>query len=181
VGWDRPRCLIYGLKCWLSSALRREKFGPVYCVATGGRARARSRKGRIRIERRENSRRNWSALLPGAAELCSLRQKRWGAIDTHPSTSDEIRAARLRKIDQHRFLRSQRIFKQARWIDLIFLLHVFDHPVMNTAESRPSKMYSPVNVRPSPSIVNPTVGHLKPRSARPDPRRGHLHYRFFRG
>jgi len=51
-----------------------------------------------------------------------------------------------RKIDQHRFLRSQRIFKQARWIDQVFLLHVFDHPVMSTAGSRPRKMYSPVNV-----------------------------------
>ena len=52
-----------------------------------------------------------------------------------------------RKIDQHRFLRSQRIFKQARWIDQMFLLHVFDHPVMRTAGSRPRKMYSPVDVR----------------------------------
>lgn len=52
-----------------------------------------------------------------------------------------------RKIDRHRFLRSQRIFKQARWIDQIFLLHVFDHPVMSTAGSRPRKTYTPVNVR----------------------------------
>ena len=62
---------------------------------------------------------------------------------------EEFNAAhQLRKIDQHRFLRSQRIFKQARWIDQIFLLHVFDHPVMHTAGSRPRKMYSPLDVRP---------------------------------
>jgi hypothetical protein len=61
---------------------------------------------------------------------------------------EEFNAAHQhRKIDQHRFLRSQRIFKQARWIDQIFLLHVFDHPVMSTAGSRPRKMYSAVNVR----------------------------------
>jgi hypothetical protein len=61
---------------------------------------------------------------------------------------EEFNAAHQhRKIDQHRFLRSQRIFKQARWIDQIFLLHVFGHPVMSTARSRPRKMYSPVNVR----------------------------------
>ena len=61
---------------------------------------------------------------------------------------EEFNAAhQQRKIDQHRFLRSQRIFKQARWIDQIFLLHVFDHPVMSTAGSRPRKMYSPVDQR----------------------------------
>ena len=59
---------------------------------------------------------------------------------------EEFNAAHQhRKIDQHRFLRSQRIFKQARWIDQIFLVHLFDHPVMRTAGSRPRKMYSPVN------------------------------------
>jgi hypothetical protein len=34
----------------------------------------------------------------------------------------------LRKIEQYRFLRSRRLFKNARWIDQIFLLHLFDHP-----------------------------------------------------
>lgn len=62
---------------------------------------------------------------------------------------EEFNAAHdFRKIDQHRFLRSQRIFKQAKWIDQIFLLHVFDHPVMSTAGSRPRKMYTPLNSRP---------------------------------
>jgi hypothetical protein len=34
----------------------------------------------------------------------------------------------MRKIQQYRFLRSRRYFKNARWIDQIFLLHLFDHP-----------------------------------------------------
>lgn len=33
----------------------------------------------------------------------------------------------LRKIEQYRFLRSRRIFKNARWIDQMYLLHLFDH------------------------------------------------------
>jgi hypothetical protein len=35
----------------------------------------------------------------------------------------------LRKIGPDRFLKTRRIFKRARWLDQIFLLHVFDHPV----------------------------------------------------
>jgi len=34
----------------------------------------------------------------------------------------------MRKIQQYRFLRSRRILKNARWIDQIFILHLFDHP-----------------------------------------------------
>ncbi len=34
----------------------------------------------------------------------------------------------LRKIEAYRFLRSRRIMKNARWIDQIYLLHLFDHP-----------------------------------------------------
>ncbi|HLI80812.1 MAG TPA: hypothetical protein VKV03_12570 [Candidatus Binataceae bacterium] len=49
----------------------------------------------------------------------------------------------MRKIDHHRFLRSERIFKNARWIDQIYVLHVLDHPVMQQAKiSRPAKVYS---------------------------------------
>jgi hypothetical protein len=48
----------------------------------------------------------------------------------------------MRKIDEYRFLRSQRIFKQPRWIDQMFLLHVFDHPIMNTAGRRKLKVYA---------------------------------------
>jgi hypothetical protein len=48
----------------------------------------------------------------------------------------------LRKIDEYRFLRSQRIFKQPQWIGQMFLLHVFDHPIMKTAGHRKLKVYS---------------------------------------
>jgi hypothetical protein len=34
----------------------------------------------------------------------------------------------LIKIEQYRFLRSRRMLKNARWIDQIYLLHLFDHP-----------------------------------------------------
>jgi len=33
-----------------------------------------------------------------------------------------------RKIEQHAFLRSYRVFRNARWIDHMFTLHVLDHP-----------------------------------------------------
>jgi hypothetical protein len=39
----------------------------------------------------------------------------------------------MRKIQRYRFLRSRRIFKNARWIDQIFLLHLFDHPRLAAA------------------------------------------------
>jgi hypothetical protein len=48
---------------------------------------------------------------------------------------------RMRKIEIDRFLRSRRIFKQARWIDQIYLLHVLDHPALQIASSgRPAFM-----------------------------------------
>lgn len=37
----------------------------------------------------------------------------------------------LRKIEQHPFLRGYRIFRNARWIDHMFTLHVLDHPTRN--------------------------------------------------
>lgn len=37
----------------------------------------------------------------------------------------------LRKIESYRFLRSRRMLKNARWIDQIYLLHLFDHPWLN--------------------------------------------------
>ncbi len=40
-----------------------------------------------------------------------------------------------RKIEQYRFLRSRRIFRNARWLDQIFLLHVFDHPRMKMSHT----------------------------------------------
>ncbi len=48
----------------------------------------------------------------------------------------------MRKIDRYRFLRSERIFKNARWIDQVYVLHVLDHPVMQgTTSRRPTKVY----------------------------------------
>lgn len=40
----------------------------------------------------------------------------------------------LRKIEQHAFLRGYRIFRNARWIDHMFTLHVLDHPARTTLE-----------------------------------------------
>ena len=37
----------------------------------------------------------------------------------------------FRKIERHQFLRSYRIFKNARWIDHMFTCHVLDHPTRN--------------------------------------------------
>ncbi|MGH8011443.1 MAG: hypothetical protein ACREQ4_02940 [Candidatus Binataceae bacterium] len=34
----------------------------------------------------------------------------------------------MRKIQQYRFPPSRRLLKNARWIDQIFILHLFDHP-----------------------------------------------------
>jgi len=41
-----------------------------------------------------------------------------------------------RKIQQYRFLRSRRLFKNARWIDQIYLLHLFDHPQLRITRGR---------------------------------------------
>jgi hypothetical protein len=64
----------------------------------------------------------------------------------------------MRKIDEHRFLRSQRIFKQPQWIDQIFLLHVLDHPIMNTAGHRKLKVYSELSGK-RPAVVSSTDSH----------------------
>jgi hypothetical protein len=42
----------------------------------------------------------------------------------------------LRKIQQFRFLRSRRLLKNARWIDQIFILHLFDYPQAREHEQR---------------------------------------------
>lgn len=56
---------------------------------------------------------------------------------------EEFNAAHpMRKIDRHRFLRRERIFKNASWIDQIYVLHVLDHPVMQQLDAkRPPKVY----------------------------------------
>ena len=41
-----------------------------------------------------------------------------------------------RKIERHACLRSQRVFKNAKWIDHLFTLHVLDHLVRNTEQRR---------------------------------------------
>lgn len=53
---------------------------------------------------------------------------------------NEFNAAhKMRKIEINRFLRSRRIFKNARWIEQIYLLHVLDHPALQTVSiSRPT-------------------------------------------
>jgi hypothetical protein len=45
-----------------------------------------------------------------------------------PGVSEFNRSRSLRKIAPDRFLRSRRVFKNARWIDQLFPLHVLDHP-----------------------------------------------------
>ncbi|GEM_PF-369701 len=62
----------------------------------------------------------------------------------------------MRKIDKYRFLRSQRIFKQPRWISQVFLLHVFDHPIMNTTKARQPKIYAdhPQRRRSRPYLIS---------------------------
>lgn len=64
-------------------------------------------------------------------------------LETHNSWAGELLAIRefnaeneMRKIERPRFLRSERIFKHARWIDQIYLLHVFDHPARTVDPSR---------------------------------------------
>ena len=56
----------------------------------------------------------------------------------------------MRKIQQYRFLRSRRYFKNARWIDQIFLLHLFDHPRLNISH-RPRRMQNVYLNQLSPS------------------------------
>lgn len=51
----------------------------------------------------------------------------------------------LRKIEQHAFLKSYRIFRNARWIDHMFTLHVLDHASRTTL----------VQERPATVLTNP--------------------------
>jgi hypothetical protein len=52
---------------------------------------------------------------------------------------------RLRKITPANFLRPGRIFRNAKWIDHMFSLHVFDHPLRSTARvgGKPVKLDNP--------------------------------------
>jgi hypothetical protein len=51
----------------------------------------------------------------------------------------------MRKIEPHAFLRSYRIFRNARWIDHMFTLHVLDHPSRMTLvlERQPTVLTNP--------------------------------------
>lgn len=60
----------------------------------------------------------------------------------------------MRKIDRHRFLRRERIFKNASWIDQIYVLHVLDHPVMQQlATRRAPKVYTDPVTGAAPASV----------------------------
>jgi hypothetical protein len=54
----------------------------------------------------------------------------------------------LRKIDRNVFLRGYRILRNARWIDHMFTLHVFDHPTRETQRQSRGKVV----------LTNPYVG-----------------------
>lgn len=54
----------------------------------------------------------------------------------------------LRKIEQHAFLRSYRVFRNARWIDHMFTLHVLDHASRTTLTEE----------RPATVLTNPYLG-----------------------
>jgi hypothetical protein len=47
----------------------------------------------------------------------------------------------LRKIERPRFLRLRRLFKNARWVEHIFTLHVLDHPVRQMLTSDRKKIH----------------------------------------
>jgi hypothetical protein len=89
-----------------------------------------------------SSTRDALAVLDGAAEHYLPRTLIYLDDLEHPSHNswcgerlavaefNEKHAAR--KIEQHAFLRSYRIFRNARWIDHMFTLHVLDHPSRTT-------------------------------------------------
>lgn len=43
---------------------------------------------------------------------------------------------KMRKIDRYTFLKSKRIFKNAPWIEHMFVLHVLDHPIRQNLRTR---------------------------------------------
>jgi hypothetical protein len=59
-------------------------------------------------------------------DVCSEKHNMWcGEL---AAIEEFNRAHEFRKIDRYRFLRSERIFKNARWIDQIYVMHPLDHP-----------------------------------------------------
>jgi len=72
--------------------------------------------------------------------------------DTHNSACGELLAIEefnassiVRKIEHPRFLRTKRIFKNARWIENMHYLHVLDHPLRQPASKRRWPVFSPAN------------------------------------
>lgn len=67
--------------------------------------------------------------------------------ESHSPWAGELLAIRefnqsktLRKIEPYRFLRSRRVFKNARWIDQIYALHLFDLPYPNASKIREQRI-----------------------------------------
>lgn len=111
------------------------------------------------------------------------------ALPSHSRFTGELLAVEhfnqthaMRKIDEHRFLCWQRISKQPQWIDQIFLLHVFDHPIMNTAGQCKLKVYSElsgkrvatVSEAPSTAVSRTPSASIQHRSCQEFPFLGYL-------
>ncbi len=67
-------------------------------------------------------------------------------LESHNSWCGELLAVSefnaanpMRKIQRDHFLRSRRIFKNARWLGQIYLMHVLDHPVMRAIAPEPGR------------------------------------------
>lgn len=67
------------------------------------------------------------------------------AFETHNSWSGELGAIRefneqheLRKIEPHRMLREERVFKHPRWLSHMHTVHVLDHPYRSPEYVRPA-------------------------------------------
>ena len=105
-----------------------------------------------------SSTRDALALFEGRAEQYLPRTLVYLDDVEHPSHNSwcgergavlEFNAAHeLRKIEQHAFLRSYRIFRNARWIDHMLTLHVLDHPSRSTL----------VQERQATVLTNPYLG-----------------------
>lgn len=60
-------------------------------------------------------------------------------LDNHNSWAGQLLAIRefneqgdTRKLEHHRFLAHQRVFRNARWLQQTYFLHVMDHPARGT-------------------------------------------------
>ncbi len=58
-----------------------------------------------------------------------------------------------RKIEKDHFLKYRRIFRNARWLEQIYLLHVLDHPLVNKGKQRPQLLYPKTRRRNEPIQV----------------------------